>query len=98
MDDIKATAAAHHEDAAHSLETAAKMHRDAATQCLSGNFAKAQDLAISAAEADTLANRHAMQAVDLYRHHQEEVAEHKSELAAEQAAREAKQAAKITDH
>ena len=63
MDDIKANAAERHEQAAHHLEIAAKMHRDAAKQCLSGNYAKAQSLATSAAEADTLANQHAMEAV-----------------------------------
>ena len=90
MDDIKATAAGHHNEAAHHLEIAAKMHRDAAKQCASGNFEKAQSLAMSAAEIDTAANRHAIQAVDLYRHHTEEVAARKAELAAEDAAREAK--------
>ncbi len=94
MDDIKADAAKHHEDAAHHLETAAKMHRDAAHQCLSGNFTKAQALGISAAETDTVANRHATQAADLYRHHDEEVAGHKAELASESAARVAKHEAK----
>ncbi len=94
MDDTKAGAAERHERAAHYLEIAAKMHRDAAKQCLSGNYAKAQDLATSAAEADTVANRHAMEAVDLYRHHSEEVAGHKAEVAAEEAARAAKHAAK----
>ena len=94
MDDIKTTAAEHHEAAAHQLEVAAQMHRDAAKQCASGNFEKAQSLATSAAEADTVANRHAMQALDLYRHHSEEVAEHKAEVAAEEAARAAKHDAK----
>ena len=94
MDDIKANAAKQHDDAAHHLEVAAKMHRDAGKQCMSGNFQKAHSLATSAAEADTVANRHAMQAVDLYRHHAEEVAEHKAEVAAEEAARAAKHDAK----
>ena len=94
MDDIKAAAAKHHEEAAHLLETAAKMHRDAAHQCQSGNFAKAQSLGTSAAEADTAASRHATEAADLYRHHEEEVTAHKAELAAEQATRDAKHAAK----
>ena len=94
MDDIKADAAKHHEEAAHLLETAAKMHHDAAKQCLSGNFAKAQSLGVSAAETDTVANRHATQAADLYRHHAEEVADHKAELAGEEAARAAKHDAK----
>ena len=94
MDDIKAQAAEHHEQAAHHLETAAKLHRDAAKQCLSGNFAKAQSLATSASETDTVASQHAIQAVDLYRHHTEEVASHKAEEAAEEAARTAKHEAK----
>ena len=94
MDDIKAAAASHHEEAASQLELAAKMHRDAARQCLSGNFEKAQRMAVAAAEADTVASRHAVDAVDLYRHHADEVAGHKSELMAEEAARAAKHEAK----
>jgi len=94
MDDIKTAAAKHHEDAAAQLELSAGMHRNAAKQCLNGNFEKAHALGVSAAEAETLANRHAMQGLDLYRHHAEEVAEHKSEVAAEEAARVAKHAAK----
>lgn len=94
MDDIKANAAGHHDEAAHHLETAATMHRNAAKQCLAGNYEKAMSLATSAGEADTLANRHALEAVDLYRHHAEEVAEHKAELAGEEAARAAKHEAK----
>ncbi len=94
MDNIKAEAADHHEQAAQLMENAAKMHRDAAKQCLSGNYQKAQSLAVSAAEADTVANRHALNAVDLYRHHTDEVAEHKAEVAGEQAARVAKHEAK----
>ena len=90
MDNIKTSAADHHEQAAHHLEIAAKMHRDAAHQCVSGNFEKAQSLATSAAEIDTIANRHALQAVDLYRHHADEVASHKAEAASEEAARVAK--------
>ncbi len=97
MDDIKASAAARHEQAAHHLEIAVKMHRDAAKQCLSGNYAKAQSLATSAAEADTVASRLAMEAVDLYRHHADEVAGHKAEVAAEEAARDAKHKAKEAD-
>ena len=97
MDDIKAGAAKHHEDAAHQLEIAAKMHHDAAKQCQSGNFAKAQSLATSAAEADTVANRHALEAVDLYRHHAEEVAGRDAELAGEAAARAAKHEAKAAE-
>lgn len=94
MDDIKAAAAGHHEEAANQLELAAKLHRDAAKQCQSGNFEKAQRLALSATEADTLANRHAVDAADLYRHHAHEVAGREAEAAAEDAARAAKQEAK----
>ena len=97
MDDIKATAAERHESAAHHFETAAKMHHDAAKQCQSGNYAKAQSLAISAAEAEGVANRVAMEAVDLYRHHAEEVAEHNAEVASEEQARTAKREAKAAD-
>ena len=94
MDNIKPDAAGHHEQAAHHLDLAAKMHRDAAKQCLSGNFEKAQSLATSAAEADTVASRHAVDAVNLYRHHAEEVTAHKAEVASEEAARTAKHEAK----
>jgi hypothetical protein len=94
MDDIKTTAAAHHHDAARHLENAARMHHEAAKQCESGNFEKAQHLATEAAETDTTANQHAMQALDLYRHHAEQVAGRKAETAAEEAARAAKKAAK----
>src|SRR6266699_1990025 len=97
MDDIKATAAGHHDEAAHHLEIAAKMHRDAARQCMSGNFEKAQILAASAAEINTVANRHTIQAIDLYRHHAEEVAGRKAELAAEEAARTAKHEPKTAE-
>jgi hypothetical protein len=95
MDDIKTMAAAHHNDAARHLEIAAGMHRDAAHQCESGNFEKAQHLATEAAETDTAANQHAMQALDLYRHHAAEVAARKADAAAEDAARTAKKAAKV---
>ena len=94
MDDIKATAAKHHEDAAHGFEVAAKMHHEAAKHCASGNFEKAEGLSVSAAEAEGVANRHAMQAVDQYRHHAEEVASRKAEAAGEEAARVAKHDAK----
>lgn len=94
MDDIKAAAAAHHSDAALHLENAARMHRDAAKQCESGNFEKAHHLATEAAETDTAANQHAMQALDLYRHHADELAGRRAEEAAEDAARVAKKAAK----
>jgi len=95
MDDIKAEAAAHHNDAARRLEIAATMHRDAARQCESGNFEKAHHLATEAAETDTAANQHAMQALELYRHHADQVAARKGEAAAEDAARAAKKAAKV---
>lgn len=97
MDDIKTAAAKLHEETAHQLEIAAKMHHDAAKHTASGNFEKAQDLATSAAEADTVANRHAMEAVDLYRHQAEDVAKHKAELAAEDAARVKKHEAKLAE-
>jgi len=95
MDDIKASAAKHHEDASYQYDMAAKMHHEAARHCASGNFEKAEHLATSAAEAYTVANRHAMAALDLYRHHAEEVAARKAEAAAEEAARVAKHEAKL---
>jgi len=94
MDDIKATAAKHHEEAAHQYDIVAKMHQEAARHCASGNFEKAEHLATTAAEADTVANRHAMGAVDLYRRHAQDLAERKAEAAAEDAARAAKHDAK----
>lgn len=94
MDDIKTVAAQAHENAAHYLEIAARMHRDAAKQCSNGNFEKARSLATSAAEADTTANGHAMAALDQYRSHDEQVGTQKAELAAEEAARDAKRGAK----
>lgn len=94
MDDIKAAAAKHHEDAAHAFDAAAKMHHEAAKHCASGNFEKAESLSTSAAEAEGLANRHAVAAVDQYRHHAEQVASRKAEAAAEDAARTAKHDAK----
>ena len=95
MDDIKASAAKHHEDAAYQYEMAAEMHREAAKHCASGNFEKAEHLVTSAAEADTVGNRHAIEALDLYRHHTEEVAARKAEAAAEEATRVTKRAAKV---
>jgi hypothetical protein len=95
MDDIKTQAAAHHNDAARNLENAAGMHRDAAKQCENGNFEKALHLATEAAETDTAANNHAMQALDLYRQHADQVAARRAESAAEDAARAAKKAAKV---
>lgn len=97
MTDIKADAAKLHEETAHQLEIAAKMHHDAAKQTASGNFQKAQELATFAAEADTLANRNATEAVDLYRHQAEEVAARKAEAASEEAARQRKHEAKAAD-
>lgn len=94
MDDTKTVAAKHHEDAAHHFEAAAKMHHDAARQCANGNYEKAESLATSAAEAEGLANRHAMQAVDQYRSHADQVAGRKAEAASEEAARDAKHEAK----
>lgn len=94
MDDTKAAASRHHEDAAHHLEVAAKMHRDAAKHCTSGNYEKAESLATSAAEAEGVANRHALQAVDSYRQHAEAVASRKAETEVEEAARAAKHEAK----
>ena len=97
MDNIKTDAAKAHEDAAHHLEIAAGMHRDAAKQCSNGNFEKARSLATSAAEADTAANQHAMKALDLYRSHDEQVGTHKAEVAMEEQAREAKREAKAAE-
>ena len=94
MDDIKQSAAKHHEDAANQHELSAKMHREAAKHCASGNFEKAERLATTAAEADTAASRHAVEALALYRHHTEEVAGQKAEEAAAEAAKAAKHEAK----
>jgi len=96
MDDIKASAAKHHEDAAHQYEAAAKIHHEAARHCASGNFEKAERLTASAADVDTAAKRHAAEALALYRHHTQEVADRKAEAAAEEAARVAKHEAKAT--
>lgn len=96
MDDIKAAAAQHHEDAAHYYEAAAKTHHEAAKHCASGNFEKAEHLTASAADIDTAAKRHATEALDLYRHHTQEVADRTAETAAEEAARVAKHEAKAT--
>ncbi len=94
MDDIKASASKHHQDAAHQHEAAATMHAEAAKHCAAGNFEKAERLGTSASEAEALANRHAMQALNLYRHHAEEVTAHKAEADAEEAARTARHDAK----
>lgn len=95
MDDAKAIAAKHHEDAAHSFEAAAKMHHEAAKHCASGNFEKAEGLSTSAAEAESLANRHAVQAGEHYRSHAAASASRKAEAGAEEAARVAKHEAKV---
>ena len=94
MDQNKEDAAKHHEEAARALEVAAKLHHDAAKQVASGNFPKAQTLAVSAAEADTAANLHANQAADAVRAHGDQVAAGKAEEAATEAARAAKKEAK----
>ena len=94
MDDPKVISAGHHEEAARSFEVAAKLHRDAAKQCSNGNYEKAQTLATSAAEAETLANRHAVQALDFHRARDDEVAAQKAEQAIEEAARVAKHESK----
>ena len=94
MDDIKAAAAGHHEEAAREYNALAKMNRDAAKHCLSGEFEKARLLATAAAETDTQANHHAMRALDLHRRHKEQVAGQRARAAAEDTARAAKRAAK----
>ncbi len=94
MDDIKTSAAKHHEDAAHQFDVAAKMHHEAAKHVGSGNFEKAERLATSAAEAEALANRHAVEALDLHRQHTQQIADRKAEAAGEEAARAAKHEAK----
>ena len=94
MDDMKATTAKHHEDAAHQFDLAAKMHHDAAKHCASGNFEKAESLAASAAEAEGLANRYAVQAGDAYRHHAQDVADRQAEADKDESARAAKHEAK----
>ena len=94
MDNTKEDAAKHHEEAAKALEVAAKLHHDAAKQVASGNFPKAQTLAVSAAEADTTANLHANQAADAIREHDATVAAAKAEEQKLETAREAKREAK----
>ncbi len=96
MDDIKASAAKHHEDAARQFDVAAKMHHEAAKHVGSGNFEKAEHLATSAAEAEAVANRHAIDAMDLHRQHTQQLADRKAEAAGEEAARAAKHEAKAT--
>lgn len=96
MDDIKASAAKHHEDAAHQFEVAAKLHHEAAKHVGSGNFEKAETLATSAAEAEAVANRHTIGALELHRQHAQQLADRKAEAAGEEAARAAKHDAKAT--
>jgi hypothetical protein len=95
MNETQQATAKQHEEAAHQFEIAAKLHHDAARNAGSGNYEKAEQLAQSAGEAETVANRHAMQALDLYRQHAEEVTARDAERAAEEAARVAKREAKI---
>ncbi len=94
MDQNKEEAAKHHEEAAKALEVAAKLHHDAAKQVSSGNFPKAQTLAVSAAEADTAANLHANQAADAIRAHDDGLAATKAGEEKAEAARAAKKEAK----
>lgn len=96
MDDIKASAAKHHEDAAHQFDVAAKMHHEAAKQVGSGNFEKAERLATSADEAEAVADRHAMEALDLHRQHTQHLADQKVKAADEDAARAAKHESKAS--
>lgn len=98
MDAMKATAAAHRHDAALHLGNAARLHREAARQCEFGNPEKARDLATEAAETGTAAHRHAMQALDLNRHHAEQVAARKAGAAAEDAAGPRKRPRKPSYH
>jgi len=70
------------------------MHHEAAKHVGSGNFEKAERLATSAAEAEALANRHAVEALDLHRQHTQQIADRKAEAAGEEAARAAKHEAK----
>jgi len=97
MDDIKASAAKCHEDAGHQFDVAAKMHHEAAKHVASGNFEKAEHLATTAAEAEAVANRHAVAALDLHRQHTQQMADRKAEAAGEAAARAAKHEAKTGD-
>ncbi len=94
MDDLKSSAGKHHEEAAQQHEAAARMHREAAKHCVSGNYEKAERFATSAAEADTAASRHTVEALALYHQHAHEVADQKAQQAAEEAARVAKHEAK----
>lgn len=94
MNETQQATAKHHEEAAHQFEVAAKLHHDAARNAGSGNYQKAEQLAHSAGEAETVANRHAMEAMMLYRQHEEEAAAVHAEHAAEEAARAAKREAK----
>ncbi len=95
MNETQQATAKHHEEAAHQFEMAAKLHHDAARNAGSGNYEKAEQLAQSAAEFETAANRHAMDALMLYRQHGEEATARQAEEAAEEAARVAKREAKV---
>lgn len=96
MEDIKALAAEHHENAAGHFVVAVKLHQDAAKHVASGNFEKGEQLAISAAEAEAVANRHAMEALTLHRQHTQQLADRKAEADSEEIARAAKHEAKVS--
>lgn len=51
------------------------MHRDGAERCPFGDFHTARRPATAAIEADTLADRQAMQAFDFHRRHDEQAAD-----------------------
>ncbi len=97
MNETQQATAKHHEDAAHQFELAAKLHHDAARSAGSGNYEKAEQLSLAAGEAETVANRHAVEAHGLYRQHAEEVTAREAEAAGEEAARIAKREAKAAD-
>ncbi len=94
MNETQQATAKHHEDAARHFEVASKLHHDAARNAGSGNYEKAEQLAHAASEAETVANRHAVDALALYRRHEEEVEARRAEEAAEEAARVAKRETK----
>ena len=81
MNETQQATAKHHEEAAHQFEIAAKLHHDAARNAGSGNYEKAEQLAQSASEAETVANRHAFEALALYRQHADEVSARDAEKA-----------------
>ncbi len=94
MNETQQATAKHHEEAARHFEVASKLHHDAARNAGSGNYEKAEQQAHSASEAETAANRHAVEALALYRRHDEEVSARRAEEAADEAARAAKREAK----